>query len=183
MSTYTTSIFPRPVQGDCLDYYFKYIDTVPDVDIATLLHTQRDWFAEFVEGLTPEQAKHRYDPGKWSLAETIGHVLDTERVFAYRMHAISRNEQKSLPGFEQDDYVKYANYDQIAPAELANEWRAVRSSSIYLIRHMNGEMASRLGTANDAPVRASAFPFIMAGHVIHHYHVMQDRYLNMNNQS
>ena len=177
MSLQTSAIFTRPVTGDCDPYYFKYIDMVPDVDISTYLHTQRDWFGDFIEELTPEQAKYRYAPDKWSLAEAIGHVMDTERVFAYRMLAISRNDQSSLPGFEQDDYVKNSIYHQFLPADLANEWRAIRSASIYLIRHMNGEMASRMGTANDVNIRASAFPYIMAGHAAHHYHVAQELYL------
>ena len=96
------------------------------------------------------------------------HFLDTERVFAYRMMAVSRNEKKSLPGFEQDDYVRDGNPNPIAAEDLANEWRAIRSSTLYLARHMNGEMAARMGTASNHPVRASSYPYIMAGHVIHH---------------
>ena len=178
MTTTNTSTFPRPVPGDCSDYYFKYIDLVPQVDIATLLHTQRDWFGHFIETLTPEQARHRYAPGKWSLAESIGHVIDTERVFAYRLLSISRGETNALPGFEQDDYVKNSIYDTISPVELANEWRAVRGATVYLLWHMDAEMASRTGTANNVHVKASAYPYIMAGHVIYHQHFYQEKYLD-----
>jgi hypothetical protein len=178
MSTYTSTVFPRPAEGDCPPYYFRYTDLVPEADVMTLLHTQRDWFGEWIEGLTEEQLHYRYEPGKWTLAEMIGHVLDTERVFAYRMMAISRNEQKSLPGFEQDDYVRESNYNAVSAHDLANEWKAIRSATLYLAWNMNGEMASRLGTANDLSIRASAFPYIMAGHILHHYKVAQDRYLN-----
>ena len=177
MSTYTTTVFPRPGAGDCAAYYFRYIDLVPEVDILTLLHTQRDWFGDWIESLTEEQLQHRYGPDKWSLGEMIGHVMDTERIFSYRMQAISRNEKKSLPGFEQDDYVRESNYNAVSAEDLANEWKAIRSSSLYLARHMNGEMAARLGTANDLSIRALAFPYMMAGHVIHHYRIAQERYL------
>ena len=183
MSQHTSSLFPRPAEGDCAQYYFKYIDTVPDVDISTLLHTQRDWFGDWIESLTPEQLKFKYAPGKWSLAEALGHVLDTERVFSYRMHAISRNDQNKLPGFEQDDYVRDSNYDQISAADLANEWRAIRSSTIYQTRHINEVMASRVGTASNQQIRASAYPYIMAGHVIHHYRMAQERYLQPSENS
>lgn len=181
MSQLTSALFNRPVEGDCEFYYFKYIDMVPDVDISTFLHTQRDWFGDFIESLTPEQLRHSYGEGKWTLSELLGHVFDTERVFSYRMHAISRNEQNPLPGFEQDDYVKNSSYKDISPAELANEWRAIRSSTLYLTRHINAEMASRFGTANNLRIKASAFPYLMAGHVIHHYRVAQEKYLS--NQS
>lgn len=172
-----STLFPRPVEGDCPEFYFRYINLVPEVDILTLLHTQRDWYGDFVEGLTEDEIKFRYAPDKWSLAEMIGHVMDTERVFAYRMMAISRGDQNKFPGFEQDDYVRHSIYQDIAPSELASEWRAVRSASIYLARHANTEMAERMGIANDLPIRVLALPYLMAGHVIHHHHVAKERYL------
>ena len=177
MSTYTTTVFPRPSEGDCAEYYFRYINLVPEVDILTLLHTQRDWFGDWIESLTDEQLQHKYEAGKWSLAEMIGHIMDTERIMSYRMLAISRNEKKSLPGFEQDDYIKESNFNAISAEDLASEWKAIRLSTLHLARNMNGEMASRLGTANDVSVRALSFPYIMAGHVIHHYRVAQEKYL------
>lgn len=178
MSQLTSSLFARPAADDCDPYYFNYINLIPeDVDVATLLHTQREWFGDFVELITPEQAKFSYAPGKWTLAEMIGHVLDTERVFAYRMMAISRNDQNKFPGFEQDDYVRESNYREVLPQDLAAEWRAIRSSTIYLTRHINAEMASHLGTANNKSIRASVFPYLMAGHVIHHHRIAQERYL------
>ncbi|MEO6131786.1 MAG: DinB family protein [Saprospiraceae bacterium] len=179
MNSTTSQVYPRPTAGDCAEYYFKYINLVPEVDISTLLHTQRDWFGDWIEGLDDDQLKYRYAPEKWSLGEMIGHLLDTERIMSYRMLAISRNEQKSLPGFEQDDYVRESNYGGVSAAELANEWRAIRSSTLYMVRHLNSEMASRLGTANDVSVRALSFPYIMAGHVIHHYRVAQEKYLQV----
>lgn len=169
--------FPRPVPGDCDNYYFRYIDLVPEVDMLTYLHTQRDWFGDFIESLSPDQVRFRYAPDKWSLAEMIGHVLDTERVLAYRLMCISRGDQARFPGFEQDDYVNGSIYDAVSPAELLGEWRAVRSSTLYLSRHMNAEMASRIGTANEQPVRALVYPYIMAGHVNHHFNVARERYL------
>jgi hypothetical protein len=178
MSQPSSNIFPRPVEGDCAPYFFNYIDLVPEVDILTYLHTQRDWFGDWIEGLTPEQAKYRYAEGKWSLAEMIGHVLDTERVFAYRMLTISRGDQNKFPGFEQDDYVTHSIYDSISIAELANEWRAVRSATLNLSRHMNAEMASRVGTANNASFRPLSFPYMMAGHAIHHFNIAKARYLS-----
>lgn len=177
MSQATTTIFRRPVEGDCDPYYFQYINQIPEVDIATFLHTQRDWYGDFIEGLTTEDLGYSYAPGKWTLAEMIGHVLDTERIFAYRMLCISRNDKNSFPGFEQDDYVRYSNFNVVQPLELAGEWKAIRSSTLYMLRHMNDEMAQRMGTANKIRVRASAFPYIMAGHVNHHYKIAKERYL------
>ncbi len=170
--------WPRPQAGDCGDFYFRYIDQLPDVDILTYLHTQRDWFGEWIVSLTPEQALYRYAPGKWSLAQMIGHVLDTERVFAYRMLAISRGETASLPGFDEDTYAANTIHDMISPEHLAQEWNAVRSSTILLARHMDETMRNRTGIANNLPLKAAAVPFVMAGHVLHHYTVGRTRYLH-----
>lgn len=176
----TTFILPRPNHGDCADYYFRYIDQIPeDVDILTYLHTQCDWFGDFLSNLSAEQLAMRYAPGKWSLAELVGHVIDTEWIFAYRMLSISRGEQQSLPGFEQDDYVAGSAYHLVSPADLAASWRAVRQGTICLARQMTPDMAGRVGKANNYEVRASAIPFIMAGHVNHHYAIAKERYLNL----
>lgn len=173
----STPIFPRPSEGDCAEYYFRYINLVPEVDILTYLHTQRDWFGDWIESLTPAQALYSYAPGKWTLAEMIGHVLDTERVFAFRMLAFSRGDENKIPGFDQDTYVANSIYNSIYPGDLANEWRAVRSATLYLSRTIDATMASRVGIANELPVKTLAFPYMMAGHVIHHYNVARELYL------
>ena len=173
----STPIFPRPVEGECPEYYFRYINLVPEVDILTYLHTQRDWYGDWIESLSIEQAAYSYAPGKWTLAEMIGHVLDTERVFAFRMLAISRGDKNKIPGFDQDLYVANSIYNDIFPGDLANEWRAVRSATLYLSRTIDATMAAQVGTANNLPIKALAFPHMMAGHVIHHFNVAKERYL------
>ncbi len=178
MTTITPPKFPRPVEGDCAAYFFRYIRKVPEGDIVTILEEQQKDFSRFIDSLSPEKLHHRYAPEKWSLAEMIGHVLDTERVFAYRMMCISRGEQQSLPGYEQDDYVKASIFDYLNGNELRDEWNAVRLGTILLCKHMTTEMAARLGKANDTPVRAYAYPYMIAGHVIHHLEVAKEKYLS-----
>jgi hypothetical protein len=169
--------FPRPVEGDCAPYYFTYINRVEGDDIVATLEQQQKEFSEFILSLTPEQLGYRYAEGKWTIAEIIGHILDTERVFAYRCMSISRGEQKSLPGFDQDDYVRESRFDIVTGTALAAEWNAVRTSTILLCHHMTPEMALRSGTANDTPVRVFTYPFILVGHVTHHWMIVRERYL------
>ncbi len=171
------NIYPRPVEGDCPEYYFRYTNLVPEVDILTYLHTQRDWYGDWIESLTDEQITFRYEPDKWTLGEMIGHVLDTERVFAYRMLAISRGDKSRLPGYEQDDYVANSIYDTLKANELASEWRAVRTATILQLRSISEEMAEQSGIANNLPFKAKAFPHMIGGHAIHHYNVARERYL------
>ncbi len=177
MSTTGVPKFPRPVTGDCAEYFFRYVRLVPDTDIVSFLEQQRQEFHDFIASLPDDQLRHRYAPGKWSLAEMIGHVLDTERVFAYRLMCISRGEQQHLPGFEQDDYVQGSVYDTIAGPALAGEWNAIRSSTLYLCAHMTHDMAMRMGIASEKPVRATAYPYMIAGHVLHHLQVARTHYL------
>ena len=169
--------FPRPVEGDCASYYFRYINLVPESDVEKYLEEQKTSFSAFIGNLTDAQLAFQYAPGKWTLAEMIGHVLDTERIFAYRMLAISRGEKKELPGFEQDDYVNESKWSGIPAHELNAEWNAIRESTLWLCRHMTAEMASRAGTASNHHVVAYAYPYILAGHVNHHLKVAHERYL------
>lgn len=169
--------FQRPTEGECPAYYFRYIDLVPEVDILTYLHTQRDWIGDWIKELETEELKYSYAPGKWSLAQMIGHVLDTERVFAYRMMAFSRGDESSLPGFDQDVYAKNTIYETLSPTELASEWLAVRTATILQSRSMNAEMTTRTGIANELPIKVVAFPYMIAGHALHHHNIAQERYL------
>ena len=169
--------FPRPAEGDCASYYFRYINLVPAGDVEKYLQEQQATFSDFIGRLTDTQLAYQYAPGKWTLAELIGHVLDTERIFAYRMLAISRGEKKELPGFEQVEYVLESKYNGIPAQDLKAEWNAIRESSLWLCRHMTAEMASRAGTASNHHVVAYCYPYILAGHVNHHLKVAQERYL------
>ena len=169
--------FPRPVEGDCAPYFFNYINKVGNGDIVGILIDQKISFSKFIKNLTPEQLHYRYAPGKWSMAEMIGHILDSERVFAYRMMCISRGEQKSLPSFEQDDYVAGSIFDDLNGNELAEEWEAIRSSSILLCLHMSSAMAAKEGIANNIRTKAYAYPYMLAGHLKHHLEIAKERYL------
>jgi hypothetical protein len=173
----TSTKFPRPVTGDCAQYYFTYIDKVGDEDIVSVLEQQQTEFGDFISSLTAEQLAYRYAPGKWSMAQSIGHILDTERIFSYRCLCISRGEQKPLPGFEQDDFVANSRYDLISAAGLAAEWNAIRSATILMCHHMTPEMAQREGVASEKPLKAYAVPYILAGHVNHHMIIFRERYL------
>ncbi len=173
------NLYPRPAEGDCPPYYFRYTNLVPDVDILTYLHIQRDWYSDWIESLSDGQVTFRYQPDKWSLGEMIGHVLDTERVFAYRMLAISRGDKSSFPGYEQDDYVANSIYDTLNGKELANEWRSVRTATLLQSRSMNEEMTARSGIANKLPVKVKAFPHMIGGHALHHYNIAREQYLNL----
>jgi uncharacterized damage-inducible protein DinB len=127
--------------------------------------------------LSDEQANYSYAPGKWTIKQLLGHMIDTERVFAYRALRIARNDSTPLEGFEQDDYVRYGPHAQSRNVDLLEEFDAVRKASICLFRELSSEAWDRQGTANNNKVSVRALAYIIAGHVAHHLGVLQQKYL------
>ena len=105
------------------------------------------------------------------------HLIDGERVFGYRALCIARGEKQNLPGFDQNDYMATAPYNEIELEDLLSEMRLVRLSNIAMLRSLKDEAWERAGTANANDVTVRAIVFIMAGHVRHHMKVLRERYL------
>ena len=167
----------RPEPNECAPYYHTYISQVPQGDIIEILEKQLEETVNLLSGLSEEKALFRYAPDKWSIKEIIGHVTDAERVFAYRALNIARNDKSELPGMEQDDYVKFAKFDDLSLADLVEEFRHVRQSNIFLFKNFDEEMQMRKGIASDCEFTVRTFPFIIAGHEKHHQNVLKERYL------
>lgn len=166
---------PRPDEHD--PYYTGYIDQAPGEDIVGLLRGQLDETAEMFAAVDDAQGNYRYETGKWSVKELLGHLIDGERVFAYRALCIARGESTSLPGMDQDDYVREAGFDSRSVASLAEEYRHVRRSTIALLESLDEETWLRAGVANDAAISVRALAFIIGGHQVHHMKVLRERYL------
>ena len=111
----------RPEPGDYAPYYERYIKLVEGDDILKILNEQSKKTQEVLNSFSEHKGNFRYAEGKWTVKEVVGHLLDTERVFAYRALCIARGEKKSLPGFEQDDYVKDGNFNRRELFELNYE--------------------------------------------------------------
>lgn len=161
-------------------YYQGYIDRVQEGQVFQALEDGLENTIEVASKLTDEQARHRYAPGKWSIKEVLGHLMDTERVFVYRALCISRNEQQSLPGFDEKVYVSAADFDDRSIESLLDEYRAVRQATIAFFRGLGGEDWVKRGTANDATISVRALAHIIAGHEMHHHQIIRERYLATN---
>src|SRR5204863_8887114 len=122
---------------------------------------------------------YAYAEGKWTIRQLVGHLIDGERVFGYRAFCIARGEKQNLPGFEQDDYLLTAPYNNIDLEDLLSEMRLVRLANIAMFRTLDEEAWSRVGIANNNEVTVRAIAFIMAGHVRHHMNVLRVRYLEI----
>jgi len=167
----------RPQSNDYAPFYGKYVMLVPDGNFLEILETQPREMKQMLEPLTELQADFRYAPGKWSIKEILGHVIDAERIFAVRILRIARSDQTPLPGFEQDDYVKVSNAASRTLSDLLEEFSVVRRASIALIRSLDDASWLRRGTASGNEVSVLAIAFIIAGHALHHRNIFQEKYL------
>lgn len=167
----------RPAPDEFAPFYAGYIESVPLGDLVVVLRTQMDETLALVRGLPEAKGDHRYAPGKWSIRDVVGHVCDSERVFAYRLMRIARGDATPLPGFEQDDYVARGDFGARSLASLAEEFEALRRATIALVSALDDAAMARRGSANGVQVSARALAYIIAGHERHHLHVLRSRYL------
>jgi uncharacterized damage-inducible protein DinB len=166
----------RPQASEYAPFYEKYIAMVPDGEIEETLEAQLRETRLLLGSLSEAGAEFRYAEGKWSVKEVLGHISDTERIFAYRMLRIARADQTPLAGFEQDDYVKTGNFPARPLVELLEEFTAVRRASIVLLHSFDAAAWLRRGVANQKEVSVRALAYILAGHERHHRQVLQERY-------
>ena len=167
----------RPSADEHLPYYARYIDRVPDGDVLATLSQQIGETLALLRGLPESVANYRYAPGKWSVNELVGHLVDSERLFGNRALRFARGDATPVPGFEQDDYIRGATFDAYPLSELADEFEAVRRSTLYFFRHLDDEAWSRRGIANNAEISVRALAYIIAGHELHHREILRARYL------
>ncbi len=167
----------RPDASEYKPYYDQYVQRVPDGPIVPQLESQIGVTMALLRALSEAQAERRYAPGKWSVKEVIGHVIDAERVFAYRALRVGRNDPTPLASFDQDLFVANAHSDRRTLADLLDEFASVRQATVTLFRSLDAEALLRRGTASDATITPRALGFIIAGHELHHIAIVQERYL------
>jgi hypothetical protein len=179
-STATASFRPQP--GEYAPYYDRYISLVANnndsaLGILAALDEQRRQTLLLLSGRTEDDGNLRYTPEKWSLKEVIGHLNDTERVFAYRALRIARGDATPMQGFEQDDYVRNGPFAHGSLAGLIEDYIAVRRATISLFRNLDEADWTRRGVANKSEVTVRALAYIIAGHELHHRRIIEEKYL------
>jgi len=170
-------MIPRPNPSEYFEYYGRYIRRVPDRDVLSVLANSLEETLALLVDVPVRLEEYRYAPGKWSLREVIGHIIDTERVFANRAFHFARRDPAPLPSMEQDDYARASNAARRPLRDLAAELEAVRRSSILLFSSFDEAMLGLRGTASGYEFTVRSIPFIVAGHEIHHRSVIVERYL------
>jgi hypothetical protein len=171
-----TQAVPRPNDDEFAPFYADYMPRVSsDENSIQELAIQRDRVCQLLAPVSEVQASFRYAPDKWSVKQVVGHVGDTERVFAYRLLRIARADETPLPGFDEKSYVQVARFDERPLAGLVADWVAVRNATLVLVRGLGPTAWERKGLANGYPVSVRALFYIILGHVNHHCQILQER--------
>ena len=166
----------RPDPSEYAAFYARYLALVPDGDLPDLLDAQAAEIAAWAAGVSEAQAAHRYAEDKWSAREVLGHMADTERVFAYRILRIARGDATPLPGFDENAYVAHAGVEARSVASVADEFATVRGATAALLRGLPEGAWTRTGTASGHRVSVRALACIVHGHAAHHRAILAARY-------
>ncbi|AFH50336.1 Hypothetical protein IALB_2633 [Ignavibacterium album JCM 16511] len=167
----------RPARNDYADYYQQYIDLVEGEDILNILSSLNKEISDVSNSFPQSKGNYSYAPGKWSVKEVIGHMMDTDRIFAYRALAIARGEKQPLPSFNQDDYVKNGKFNLRELSDLTYEYRLLRESNILLFKGFDQSVYSNRGIAAEREVTVLALMWMIAGHQKHHLNILREKYL------
>ena len=166
----------RPEADEIPAHYVGYIKRVPESDPVMVCAAQIEDTANVLRGLSDTDAMYRYDRGKWSIKEVVGHLCDIERIMAYRALRIARGDTTPLPGFDENAYVPVAKFDSRSLVDLVGELRTARASTLALLRTFDDDAWRRRGTASGKPVSVRALAFMIPGHERHHVDILKTRY-------
>lgn len=167
----------RPEINEFAPYYNTYISLVEDGNALPVLDTQAAELRAIFSTVPEEKGAFAYATGKWTIKELLSHLIDGERMFAYRILRISRGDTTPIEGFEQDGYIENSNANNRSFAELLQEFELQRQSNLLMLNNISDEGSRRMGTASDKAVSVRALAYIMAGHVQHHMSILRERYL------
>lgn len=173
----STAAIMKPTVHEYAPYFEKYVALVEEENIIEALKSSLDDTLKLLSGLEEEKANFRYAPEKWSVKEVVGHIGDSERVFAYRALCFSRNDKTNLPGFEENEYMANSNFDNLSFNYVLDELVAIRNSTIAFFNNLSDDAWLRTGTANDNEISVRALATIIVGHERHHVGVIRSRYL------
>ncbi|MES2651032.1 MAG: DinB family protein [Bacteroidota bacterium] len=165
----------RPQTHEYPEWGRAYIDLV-EGDVIEVLEKQIVDFSNLLNN-NIDKGDYAYAPGKWTLKELVGHIIDTERIFTYRLVCFARGEKAPLPGFEEDDYVANAHFNDRSLMSLAEEFSITRKSILYLVKSLNEKELDNIGTSNGREMSARAVVYAIAGHLMHHTRIIKERYL------
>ncbi|ADY53464.1 hypothetical protein Pedsa_2925 [Pseudopedobacter saltans DSM 12145] len=168
----------QPTTDEYAPYYKEYINNVINRDIIKTLKNQLNEIDDFLAEIPENKYDYAYAEGKWTVKQLVGHLIDTERVMAYRAMRIARNDKTPLPGFDENLYADSLDLSKRSYTDLVDEFLLMRQANLYFYKSLSEEDYYKKGTASDYTISVGALLFIIAGHVQHHFNVLKERYLN-----
>jgi len=171
-------VIQKPKKGEFPEYASMYIDLIPN-DGKLLRHLWNNWqlTKNLIQQLPEEKLLFKYAEDKWTIKEVLVHIIDDERIYAYRALRFARNDKTELPGFEQEPYAYYSYANQRTTESIVEEYEAVRLSTIALFNNFSDDAMARRGVANQNEVTVRALGYHIAGHELHHLNIIKTRYL------
>jgi hypothetical protein len=172
----TTTLRSRPDASEYAPFYHGYVEAVPEGDIVDLLRSGGEDLVEAIGRIPEDRGGFRYGPEKWSIREVLGHLIDAERIFAYRALRVGRGDHTPLASFDENEYVRTAGSDARTIADLVRELRAVRETTVMLFESLPDDAWGLRGVASGKDVSLRALAYITAGHARHHLRILRERY-------
>ncbi len=168
----------KPTEGEYAPYTIKYIGLLPD-DKNILFHLKNNFIStkELILSTSKEKLLYKYAEGKWTIKEILVHIIDDERIYAYRALRVARNDSTELPGFEQDEFAKYSNANSRSLDSIFEEYEAVRNSTIAMFNSFDDDALKRKGISDGKIMSVRAAVYHIAGHELHHLNIIKEKYL------
>ena len=173
---------PLPDLDKVPEFYHNYIRQITEEDLSLVIVNHLQPLSSLLQAVSEEDWNYAYAPGKWTLKELVQHIIDGERIFAYRALCIARGDQTSLPGFDENAYAAHSSANARSGASILEELHALDKSTQCLFGSFNDEQLAATGIANGKPISVNAIGYILAGHVLHHTRIIRERYLIVNLQ-
>lgn len=167
----------KPAEGEFIPYQQTYFDQIPDNDLIRVLEADLQQLTDWMEAKDPSFGDYRYADGKWTVKEVMNHVNDTERIMVYRALSFARGEKQELPGFEQDDYVTAAMLGERTLEDLLDEFTSIRTATLSFFRSLSETQLQMGGKANGHYMTVNALCHVIAGHSMHHFKILLERYV------
>ena len=168
----------RPDLSTVPEFYKVYVDYVKDMDLSDALRHSAKTARKLVTTIPEDKGNYRYGAGKWTVKEVLNHMMDAERVFAYRALRFARKDQTPLQPFDENTYALVANAHARTIEQLAGEMQRLRATTVDLYASFSPEMLQLEGTASNKIISVLNLGYIIAGHDLHHCRILKERYLN-----
>ena len=175
-SHFYMNTFSLPSKGEYPPYYETYISKLAEANFSDLLLKQIEQLKTLLSSKPAGWENTPYAPGKWSPKEVLGHCIDTERIMTFRALCIARGEKKLLPGFDQDPYVVQGQFNAVALDDLLADFELQRQAILSMVQTFPEASFEEIGSANGNPMSSRALLWIIPGHFMHHFEVLQQAY-------